>query len=394
MTMPPIGSASLVLVVACSAPSAAPQATPAPVTPQTYDIAVDPASPALNISTFRYSPNAIQVHPGDTLRFTFVERPAPPTAHTVTFGTVATAAVTALGRRDPATPWLLPPEFRKLPELIVGVPPNRRLNVAAALPCFLDAELPPDDGCPPARRTQAAFTGTQSFYSSGAVLSGGDAFVMTLTPAIAPGTYGFLCLQHGQFGMFGHVTVVEPTRAVPSPAEVRQAAATEIDEVVRALQAEIDRPTGGQPGAIRAGIFAPRFGTQFTAAIFSPKQATVPLGGSLTWEVFGPHSIAFNAPDDAVGFITKSGDGLKLNLKALLPANTAAAPPPNLAAPAVVTIAVDSGPYDGVPYRSSGFLRSLPPAHYLYTITFTRPGKFAYRCLIHQEMEGSVAVGP
>ncbi len=59
-------------------------------------------------------------------------------------------------------------------------------------------------------------------------------------------------------------------------------------------------------------------------------------------------------------------------------------PPPAIA---------DAGTWDGTGFHSSGLVLSFPPALSGYKLTFTKAGTYSYRCLIHDNMEGTVKVG-
>src|SRR5690242_19229601 len=96
----------------------------------TYDVNVDAKSPAFNLQVTAYFPNDIKVHPGDTVRFTDVDRGEP---HTVTFGTLVDAALAKIPP-GPPVPTLEP---YGLPDLIGGAPPQLVVSQAAAQPCFV-----------------------------------------------------------------------------------------------------------------------------------------------------------------------------------------------------------------------------------------------------------------
>ena len=67
-----VALASLTIVVAaCTTPSGSTQDAGKSVT---YDVQVDATTQAFNLVTFAYFPNELKAHPGDTVRFTSIDR--------------------------------------------------------------------------------------------------------------------------------------------------------------------------------------------------------------------------------------------------------------------------------------------------------------------------------
>jgi plastocyanin len=128
--------------------------------------------------------------------------------------------------------------------------------------------------------------------------------------------------------------------------------------------------------------------------VFGPRQISIPTGGSVSWGVYAFHTITINPPPDAFNILTKAPDGtVQVNPKAVAPAKTRPGPvlfPPG---PEVRATTFDAGEYDGTGFFNSGLMASLPSALLTYRLTFTNPGTYELRCLIHPDMRGQVRVG-
>jgi plastocyanin len=376
-----------------SSSSATTTTSKAPVvkTPANLTVEVDGKAPDFHSGFLAYFPKAVQAHPGEEVTFhnNFSGEP-----HTVTFGTLADAAIAAAAKADPnaQTP---PPEVAKLPELLPQGPGDA--NQTAAKGCVVDSgELPKDGaGC---TGTDVAFTGKQAFYNSGYLPPTLDNWKLKLADDIAPGTYNYFCLLHGT-QMSGSVTVVPKATTVPSPAAVAAQAAKERDAGLAKVKAAVAAlPKGEVPGLIPAapGQVLAGSGAEDPTAPgieeFGPRNIKVPVGGSVTWLFIGPHSVSFNAPREAQNSLVKGDDGgWHINEKAAAPAGgppvaTNDGPP----GPPKVT---DGGSWDGTGFRNTGLVISFPPALSAYKLTFTKAGTYGYVCLIHPGMFGSVTVG-
>lgn len=410
-----IATAALALIVAsCTTPEKTTQdgGTGSGVT---YDVQVDATTPAFNLATISYFPNELKAHPGDTIRFTSVDRGEP---HTVTFGTLIDDALKAfLAIPKDAPPGPPPSAVLKIPPSFVGqMPSNVDLRQSAMQSCFLASGDPPArDACRKEQQKQPEFTGTQTFYNSGFMPSRA-VFSVKLASDVKPGIYSYLCLFHGP-GMIGKVVVVDRGEPAQSPDEVNAKGRDQLNRMVQALQpvANAAKPAGTSEVIAGAGDAAVRDGS-ITA--FFPQTVSVPVGGSLTWRIIGfGHTISFNAPSDAVDFVVKATDGsFHLNNKAIFnvgwpgqplppfpgvdPPPGAAAPPPPVPAPPGAAppvpppFAADAGVWDGRGYRSSGIIFQFDPRQAVtYKVTFAGPGTYTYKCLIHIDMEGTVKVG-
>jgi plastocyanin len=360
-------------------------------------VEVDGKAPDFNAGFLAYFPHEVQAHPGDTVTFhnNFSGEP-----HTVTLGTDVDAAVAAAATADPnGDP---PAAVLALPSLLPQGPGDA--NQTAAKECVVTSGALPKngEGCTAAT---APFNGKQVFYNSGYLPPDTNNWKLKLASDIAPGKYNFYCLLHGP-AMSGTLEVVPAATTVPTAASVAAKAANERDTQLAKVKDTVKALATGTVPALSS--FVPTKADQVWAggAIddpdspqienFGPQQIKIPVGGSVTWVILGPHTITFNAPKDASTVLVKGDDGgYHINEKAAgpaggppvdVPSGAANGPPP---APKVT----DGGSFDGSGFRSSGLAVSFPPALAAYKLTFTKAGTFGYVCLVHPGMTGSVQVG-
>jgi plastocyanin len=357
---------------------------------------VDGKAPDHNEAFLAYFPKEVTANPGETVTFDNVGNGEP---HTVTFGTLVDGAVTA-AEKDPnaQNP---PPEDAKLPQLLPQGPGDAIQSAAA--PCYLPSGDPPaSDACSADQQKPTDFTGTQTYYNSG-WLAPNDAFVMKLSSSLKPGTYRWMCLLHRET-MSGTLTVVAKGTSVPSVSEQTAKGAAELATAVGKVKPAADALAGGsipelgflpKTAQLAGGLTQAEPNVEITE--FGKKDVSIPAGGSVTWVVLGPHTISFNAPADATQLKV---NGSHLNEKAVAPAPQSAPgqPPPAQTtstdpnAPPPPPRIVDGGTWDGAGFRSSGLFASFPPAFDGYKITFSKPGTYTYKCLIHDKMEGTIKV--
>ncbi|MGH9005516.1 MAG: hypothetical protein ACRDYV_20515, partial [Acidimicrobiia bacterium] len=188
-------------------------------------------------------------------------------------------------------------------------------------------------------------------------MEAGDEFSIPLATTIKPGNYNLMCMLHRSAGI-GQITVVRPDEPVPTPAEAAAEGRRQrqhLVDVLRPVAAQADRAT---PDAALAGAVDP---SVYNALVtqFGPQTASIPAGGTVTWQVNGFHTISFGAPADANGSLIKDPDGsVHLNPKGVLPAGYEVAeaafdyPPPDDGRPVVI----DGGSWDGVGFRSTGLV--------------------------------------
>ncbi len=398
-----------VIVMSCQTPTG-PTQNAAPVRSETYDVQIDASTSGFNLATIAYFPNELKAHAGDVVRFTAVDRGEP---HTVTFGTIIEDALAALAKvpKD-APPGPPPPAVLKVPPALAGqLPNNIDFRQSAMQPCFLASGDPPArDACSKEQQKQPEFTGTQTFFNSGFV-PGRAVFSMKLASSVKPGVYNYICLFHGP-DMIGKITVVDATVRVSSPDENKAKATEQMSGIVKALQPALsDAKAKGTTTEVIAGAGDANVQDAFITDFF-PKTVSVPVGGSVLWRIIVGHTISFNAPSDAVDFVVKATDGsYHLNNKSVFAVGwpgaplppfpgldlPPGAPPPPPRIPTVVPppFSADAGPWDGKGFRSSGVIFQADPRQAVsYKVTFAQPGTYAYKCLIHVDMEGTVKVGP
>lgn len=360
---------------------------------QALTISVDNRNPAVNEAFLSYFPATATVRPGATLTFNLVDSGEP---HTVTFGRLADAAVEAYNQ-DPnsatstATDAVLP---QLLPQ-----GSGDAANPSAGLPCAIaTGSVPTATACTPAQQSLAPFGGTEAYYNSG-WLAASKPFTLTLSASIKPGAYHYLCLLH-RASMQGTIIVAGPADTVPSAATQEAAGAAQLQQEIAAL--------APAAASLAKGVIAPFVpsgpdkvvaggGAQTSndlIAQFGPQTVTTTVNGTITWYVFGPHTISFAAPASAFG--ARVGDTQKLNPAAEAPqggpgqTGPPGGPDPN-AAPGIGEV-ISGGSFDGTTFHSSGVVISFPPKLTAYTLKFAKAGTYQYACLIHPGMSGTVVV--
>ena len=271
-------------------------------------------------------------------------------------------------------------------------------------PCYLDEGSPPeepDEPCADEDQEQPAFTGRQSYYNSGVIPYEGErsnTFEIDIADDADPGSYLFYCAIHG-FGQRTEVEVVEAGADIPDQAEINRQVREETKEITDALAAIYEDATDdGQltvPGADEPleGPFAGLPGEDHTAIDeFVPDLITVKAGEPITWKMMGSdHTISFNVPRYFPIMEFLDDGTVRINPKMSPPAGGAVeyvepedreddGPPQH-----------DGGEFDGGDeFWSSGLIGAEP---YLeYTMRITKPGTYAYACLLHPPMVGRIKV--
>lgn len=379
-----------------------------------------------------YYPKRLKVRQGDTVRFRQAWTGEP---HSVTFGKV----VDDLIENFPLVEQYPSPEAA-----VAGGVPQEKVDLvlsslqrtpgmtrgfettpAGAEPCYVDdaADLPnfrdlqtfePDISvpCPTKGRKQPAFTGRQALYSSGFIpYSGpsGNEFTVPIAEDAEPGTYRYFCNYHFIF-MSGVIEVVKKGEPIPSQADVSKQALKEVaanakpalELVTEARKADVgdtlvgpadpQSPPGDEPEKVTLPL-AGRLQTEQPVMIneFFPKNLKAKVGQKVTWTFDGGiHTVSFNVPkyfpiftvakSGAVRWDPNSHEPVGFDLPKR-PSNTGEEPPP----PAEL----DAGTWDGRGgFRSSG---ALYPGD-KFSVTFTRPGTYAFACVLHPQMVGTVEV--
>jgi len=358
-------------------------------------IGIDGRSDDVNMFAFQYFPAKVQVHAGDMLVYESRFSGEP---HSITFGASIDEAIKLVQsvpeevlNADGPPPAEYEETFGKVGEIFGSLPAMLPegpgdANQISVNPCFITTgEIPTDDTQPCEVQEPAPFTGTEVFYNSG-FLPDGETFEMQLADDIAPGTYIGFCILHFE-SMTSEIEVVADDVDVPDADAVAEEGQQQLDEFASALAAAVDEAEGAATsGTVLAGVGAEDAGPSL-AAEFVPGDAEVAAGEAVTWELAGPHTVSFNAPESARVLINKGDDGqYHLVEEAVAPAGYEPPPPPE-GEPEGPPPPVDGGTWDGTGFFSSGILFDQP-----FTLVLSTAGSYEYVCLIHPEMEGTITV--
>jgi plastocyanin len=366
----------------------APAPSPTAAASQTYKVLVDGHTADNSAAFIAFFPKKVQVHPGDTVVFHSMYSGEP---HTVALGTavnVGLAKVEAILKKNPHALDNAPPpaEFLKIPQLLPQGPGDA--IQAGAQPCVVaaGAAIPTKNAC--ATQKLAEFDGTQQLDTSGWLGTDSD-FSITFAKTTPPGSYRFMCQLHGP-EMTGQVDVVAPTAPVKEPAAVEAEGVAARDAVLAKLKPGFAALAKATPAHAFAGGGVPSVQSALITA-FGPKDIKIPVGGTVSWTVLGPHSIAFNAPADAQSFrLPGAGTSVHLAQKAVFPAGGPGADPSVQQLPPVV----NGKTWNGVGFRSSGLIFGNPPPHTTaFQLRFSKAGTYQFQCTVHEDMKGTVTVG-
>lgn len=372
-----------------------------------FEVQLDGKTEGFNAAFTAFFPNELSVHPGSTVNFKLPRFSGEP--HTVTFGTIPDAAVKKLESLGPTATIATQegaPELLKLVDVfshnLPKGPPSP--NQSSAQPCFLDSGDPPgDEGSPPAwktgsakacpKREQPAFDGKQSFYNSGLLVDDGDSFSMELSEDISPGTYRYICVVH-RGGMTGKLTVADVDTDIPSAAEQTAKGRAELAAIAKALAPAVEQAGKATPENAAAGLAVPTVFNAFIAE-FAPKDATIKVGGTMSWNVFFFHTIVSGASEEDITLFVKGPDGAPAFNPKVAPSNAPALPvavqvfpPPDDGKP----VTIDAGKWNGQGLFASGLIGSVPPVLATYKLTFTKAGTYEFRCQVHPDMKATVTV--
>jgi plastocyanin len=369
---------------------------------QTYTVNVDGHNKAANEAFLAYFPNVVRVHPGDSVEFHMVGNGEP---HTVTAGTLVDKVVTGFEELTPAQQQNPPKELvradARIPQLLPQGPGDAIQSMAN--PCYIDSGTPPAKGACP-KVSQPDFTGKQSLYNTG-WFDSNQKFTIHLSSSIAPGTYHYMCALHRE-SMTGKIVVVPSSATVPTPATQAAAGQKQLAAIEAKLQPAVTAERQGKfplpvpgPNHVLAGSGS-QSAQEAEIDEFGPKTIKIPVGGSVTWWLLGPHSITFASSKTNDDIRTTARDGtVHLNAKAVVPAGgpgepqpTSTGGPPN--GPPKFKVVAQST-WNGSGHHSSGvFVSSFgPPLIEGYRLTFTKAGTYKYICTVHDGMKGTVVVG-
>jgi plastocyanin len=362
---------------------------------QTRTVRVDHNFDEFAGSFLAYFPQEIDARPGDTIQF---KQDWTGEGHSVTLGTLVDKAILPVRNiiRSGNIPDQPPPEvqdaLKVLPEMLGD---DYTVNQAAAEPCYLDTGAPPTDpsvACP--KREQPAFNGRQTYYSSGLIPfqgTEGNRFELRLADDIKPGTYTFYCTLHGPL-QSGEIHVKAKGSKVPSQAAVDRQGQAELHKLADPLaKAFADAKAGkglfeGQP--LRGNLAGVATDNVRMAYIdeFVPNRINTKVGEKVTWTFVGPHTVSFDVPPYFPEFLVARDGVVTFNPKAHQAFGGPGEPPPR-ASPEDPLPAVDAGRWDGSYVISSGMFTEGT-----YSLTFTKPGRYRYACLVHPRMVGEVVV--
>lgn len=365
-------------------------------------VQIDGDADEFNVALLAYFPDKVTARPGDTIVYqsNFSGEP-----HSIAFGTLVEDAVAAERALTPEQMEGEPPAelmeaFERIPAMLPDGPGDA--NQASVNPCFVVSGDLPDDPTQQCDTTEPeAFTGTELFYNSG-FLPDGESFELQLADDIEPGTYVGFCTLHFT-EMVSEITVVAPEDDVPSADEVAQEGESQLQEMVSSLQSTYEDAQGAAAERqVLAGAADEESEVPGLVAEFIPGDLEVSTGEQVTWSFFGPHTVSFNAPEEARVLLAKGDDdGFHLVEQAVTPqgfeppggppgegesppGEEGEGPPPEEEGPPPP---LDAGEWDGTGFFSSGIAFGGD-----FLMTFTEPGSYEYVCLIHPDMEGTVTV--
>lgn len=197
------------------------------------------------------------------------------------------------------------------------------------------------------------------------------------------GTFQVRCIVHPR--MRGQVSVVrEGSASADSAADVARTTAR--DQAADLAAARATRARAKKRSATQAVVIGPGDSRQEAFAFF-PKKASVPTGGTLTFRMAGAnevHTVSFGPSSflDKVGKSTFEGQGLALDPEGAYPSD------PPAATPVLTPVLHGNG------YLNSGILTEPGgPGTHSVTVSFSTPGVYLYRCMVHSDMRGMVTVG-
>jgi plastocyanin len=379
-----------------------------------------------------YYPEHLKIRQGDTVHFRQAWTGEP---HSVTFGKVVDDVIQLFPKveqyedADAAIAAGVPKEtvdrvvdgLERTPSMSEGFD----IAPAGAEPCFVDdvADLPKfrdidtfkvdvSVPCPTKGRKQPAFSGKQALYNSGFIpYSGpsGNEFTVPIAKDAEPGTYRYFCNYHFIF-MSGDIEVVPADQAIPSQQDVSKQALKEVasdakealDLVRVAKKANVgDTLTGpqdseGPPGAEPEKVTLPLAGRlQTTEPLiineFFPKTFQTKVGQKVTWTFDGgTHTVSFNVPKYFPIFTVAKSGAVRWDPKSHEPVGFDVPERPSDRTDEEIPPAdVDAGTWDGRGgFHSSGALNAGDK----FSVTFSKPGTYAYACVLHPQMVGTLEV--
>lgn len=203
-----------------------------------------------------------------------------------------------------------------------------------------------------------------------------------------PGEYAYICAIHE---FHRGTVVVEPPAAsdLPNQPQIDAQAREEmkfglaITEGIQQRMVETDYITDKDPGpngtsmyTVSAGMGPP----DAEVLDFIPKNLTIKKGDTVTWVSSRFHTVVFNPGEPTPAFYLSEDQGAG-RLPLLIASHTVLAP------------ARPSLEFNGTGFWSSGLMgHGQRPGGVSFTLTFTKPGRYHYKCPIHLGMVGTVTV--
>ena len=302
-----------------------------------------------------FYPSQAVVHVGDKVKFSIVG------FHTILFPKKGAALPPLVG---PGAPNPITNDPAGKPYWWSGVTPQISLNPAA---------LAPSGG--------KAVTGKKT-VNSGAPQGKRPSFTVSFPKA---GTFQVRCAVHPS--MRGSVKVVPKNSPLKTSAQVKAAAKKEkaADAKTAASLAKSAPAKAGNDVIIGPG------NARVNSLGFFPSTKTVPVNSDVTFRMGGReeiHTASFGPPPflDAVAKAAFEGNGLELGSEGAYPSD-----PPQLGPPTVSPTAHGNGFVSSGVLSDPGVLKGQPSS---FTFHFSTPGTYAFQCLIHPEMKGSIVVTP
>jgi plastocyanin len=213
------------------------------------------------------------------------------------------------------------------------------------------------------------------FRNSGSPSEFPKPFTYSLT-FTKPGTYQYLCLIHGP-AMSG--TVIVKDRVMTTPAQVARNGRRELAATLKEGRTVWTKyRTERKDGA----VVVPLIGDAkagFSILRFTPQPLVISAGTTVTWTMRDPleiHTVTFlggeKRPDFVIVQALKQG-------------------PPRLLVNPKVMMPTQATSYNGAGYANSGILFPVgapPDLPKSFSLTFTKPGRYEYFCIVHMPVEG------
>jgi plastocyanin len=348
---------TLALLAALLGPRYHAAARAAPAAHHLYHVDVGVKVFYKSITVFKFNPDHLRIHPGDSVQFTNVITNEP---QTVTFG----------------PPLLTPP-------LIAATSAISEINPVIVNPQGGHSVANPD----------------QNVYSSGALMGGMRGLSTTYTFTFPnQGLYLYRSLFHPS--MLGTLLVVTPDQAASTDAVDH---GPTLFDVVRSFGSVLDAEqaierTGAATYVGAANVLVGTGDSALTLNKFSPAGLTIKVGTSVRWytteDSGDPHALVFGAPTDAEQsglvplYTGRSADG-----GLIINADYATPSLPSASTVTTGTMAQSNNLYtSGIIYGANVNYPSNAPSS--YTLTFDAPGQYYYVDPFHPGMLGLVTVEP